>query len=87
LRIRATKRCERPPASPGNPHAGDFDPAPRFPGFSSLASTNATDSMGVLLCLGLLDLARGDLGDHDGCADHVGGALLTSGASGHAESI
>ena len=33
------------------------------------------------------DFARGDLCNHDGRADHVGGALLTSGAFGHIESI
>jgi hypothetical protein len=30
-----------------------------------------------------LDLSRGDPHDADGIADHVGGAFLTSGASGH----
>jgi hypothetical protein len=32
---------------------------------------------------GFFKLARRDLRDHDGRADYVGGALLTSGASGH----
>jgi hypothetical protein len=39
--------------------------------------------MGVLLGSRVLDFIRGDSGDHDRRADHVGGALLTSGASGH----
>jgi hypothetical protein len=36
----------------------------------------------VFLRLGVLKLAGGDLGNHDGRADHVGGALLTSGPRG-----
>ena len=36
--------------------------------------------MGVLLGSRVLDFIRGDSGDHDGRADHVGGAILTSGA-------
>jgi hypothetical protein len=39
--------------------------------------------MGVLLGSRVLDFIRGDSGDHDGRADHVGGAILTSGASRH----
>jgi hypothetical protein len=39
--------------------------------------------MGILFDLLVLNLARSDTGDHHGRADHVGGALLTSGASGH----
>jgi hypothetical protein len=35
----------------------------------------------------MLALTRSDSGDHDDRADHVGGALLTSGAFGHIESI
>ena len=31
----------------------------------------------------VFDLARDDSHQHNGRADHVGGALLTSGASGH----
>src|SRR5436190_1547955 len=31
----------------------------------------------------LLDFACSDFGDHDGRADDIGGALFTSGASGH----
>ena len=34
-----------------------------------------------------INLARGDPADHDGRADHVGRALLTSGAFGYIESI
>jgi hypothetical protein len=30
-----------------------------------------------------VDLARSDPADHDGGTDHIGGALLASGASGH----
>jgi len=39
--------------------------------------------MGVLLGSRVLDFIRGDSSDHDGRADHVGGAILTSGASRH----
>ena len=39
--------------------------------------------MGVLLGSRVLDFIRGDSGDYDGRADHVGGAILTSGASRH----
>jgi hypothetical protein len=39
--------------------------------------------MGVLLGSRVLDFIRGDSGDHDGRADPVGGAILTSGASRH----
>jgi hypothetical protein len=48
---------------------------------------DTSEMMQLITCrwfdLGILNLPRCDLRDHDGGADHVGGALLTSGASGH----
>src|SRR5215471_18650783 len=54
--------------------------------FGSLASTSLPRATAFGF-FSNLDLARGDSRDHDGCADHVGGALLISGAFGHIESI
>jgi hypothetical protein len=48
-------------------------------GFPALRSADLPFFLGLVV----LDLARGYPADHDGGADHVGGALLTSGASGH----
>src|SRR5438552_10405236 len=37
--------------------------------------------------LGILDLSRSNPANHDGRADHIGGALLTWGATGHFSTV
>src|SRR5438445_7210521 len=66
------------------PQRGYDEPATLSYAISSFCPTSADGlHMGVLLGSRVLDFIRGDSGDHDGRADHVGGAILTSGASRH----
>src|SRR5208282_3603836 len=52
------------------------------PSFTALQAAFAMKGL-RRVALGIPDLARRNLSDHDGARVHVGGAALTFGASGH----